>query len=230
MNGGPAGTALDDGWAFGQCLSIFLSSLTHSPCHPTLVDCAASPLGQETVSSSSEYEASETEGTPPPAPAPIYIIAHSERAQRLFDMIPLSWGVQYEIARGVSQGAWSWETVVESEAALRRSLCGPNTNASRVSQVLGQSSTLGDSLPSDDDVWCVVAQGPHCRTVVSASNDYVGPSSTARTPRSPKGKGAGSACRATSWGSKSGTGGKSSRSPRFRKTATASASCSRRWR
>ena len=71
-------------------------------------------------------------------------------------MIPLSWGVQYEIARGVSQGAWSWETVVESEAALRRSLCGPNTDASRVPQVLGQSSTLGDSLPSDDDVWCVV--------------------------------------------------------------------------
>ncbi|KAM5539858.1 hypothetical protein V8D89_006361 [Ganoderma adspersum] len=132
MNGGkPAGTAsADDEWIF--------------------VNSVASPLYRETVSP--EYEASETEGTPPPALTPIYIVAHSERAQQLFDMVPLSWGVQYEIARGVSQGAWSWETVVESESALRQSLCGPNTNASRVSQVLAAGHSLGDALPLDD-VW-----------------------------------------------------------------------------
>ena len=58
--------------------------------------------------------------------------------------------MQYEIARGVSQGLWSWETVIQSEQL--RSLSGPSTNASRVSQVLGRSP--GDPLPSDA-VGCV---------------------------------------------------------------------------
>ncbi|PIL31169.1 RNA-dependent RNA polymerase [Ganoderma sinense ZZ0214-1] len=84
------------------------------------------------------------------SPPPIHILAHSKEAQELFDAIPLSWGVQYEIARGVSQGAWSWETVVQSESALR-SLRGPNANASRVSQVLGRP--LEDPLSADDAVW-----------------------------------------------------------------------------
>ena len=80
------------------------------------------------------------------------IVAHSKDAQRLFDTIPLSWGVQYEIARGVSRDLWSWETVIESEAALR-TLSGPNMNASNVSQVLGRS--LGDVFPSDAALWYV---------------------------------------------------------------------------
>ncbi|PIL31184.1 RNA-dependent RNA polymerase [Ganoderma sinense ZZ0214-1] len=79
-----------------------------------------------------------------------HIVAHSKDAQKLFDSIPLSWGVQYEIARGVSRGLWSWETVMQSEAALR-SLSGTNMNASKVSQALERS--LGDVFPSDAALW-----------------------------------------------------------------------------
>ncbi len=117
----------------------------------------------KTVSFNDEHEAYSTSPGPSrrhehqkaldPSTLPgIYILAHSKEAQRLFDRIPLSWGVQYEIARGVSRGLWSWETVTQSEAALT-ALRGPNINASRVSQVLGRP--LGDVLPSDAALWCV---------------------------------------------------------------------------
>ncbi|KAI1786799.1 RNA dependent RNA polymerase-domain-containing protein [Ganoderma leucocontextum] len=80
----------------------------------------------------------------------VYILAHSAEAQRLFDRIPLSWGVQYEIARGVSRGLWSWDTVIQSEQALK-SLRGPNGNALQVSRALGRA--LGDVFPSDAALW-----------------------------------------------------------------------------
>ena len=82
----------------------------------------------------------------------VHIVAHSKEAQQLFDKIPLSWGVQYEVARGVSRGLWSWETVTRSEDALK-ALKGPNVNALNVSQALGRS--LGDVFPSDAALWCV---------------------------------------------------------------------------
>ncbi|KAM5539861.1 hypothetical protein V8D89_006364, partial [Ganoderma adspersum] len=108
---------------------------------------------------SPRHEASATAAVPAPkgletinpsAPPRIHILAHSKQAQWLFDTIPLSWGVQYEIARGVSRGLWSWETVTESEVALR-TLSGTNMNASKVSQALGRP--LGDVFPSDAALW-----------------------------------------------------------------------------
>ncbi|KAG5340191.1 hypothetical protein C0989_002655 [Termitomyces sp. Mn162] len=40
-----------------------------------------------------------------------YIIAHDKEIVDLMDNNKISWGVQYEIARGVTQGNWSWADV-----------------------------------------------------------------------------------------------------------------------
>ncbi|KAI0341433.1 hypothetical protein BDW22DRAFT_303425 [Trametopsis cervina] len=39
------------------------------------------------------------------------VIAHNDQAQELFDNYDLSWGVQYELARGVTKGWWHWSDV-----------------------------------------------------------------------------------------------------------------------
>lgn len=39
------------------------------------------------------------------------VIAHSDEVQRLFDDNKIAWGTQYELARGVTTGAWTWEDV-----------------------------------------------------------------------------------------------------------------------
>lgn len=39
------------------------------------------------------------------------VIAHSRDAQKLMDDLDLAWGAQYELARGVSLGQWTWEEV-----------------------------------------------------------------------------------------------------------------------
>jgi hypothetical protein len=41
----------------------------------------------------------------------VVIIAHNTRVQQLFDDLRVPWGVQYEIARGVSEGRWEWNMI-----------------------------------------------------------------------------------------------------------------------
>ena len=50
------------------------------------------------------------------APAPVVddrstIIAHDFDVQKLFDGLHIAWGVQYEIARGITDGRWTWKDV-----------------------------------------------------------------------------------------------------------------------
>lgn len=89
-------------------------------------------------------------------PSGIHVIAHSKEAQGLFDRIPLSWGVQYELARGVSLGKWSWADVLRADL---NSLRGPNNNsAARVSQVvLTQASA--NVTATDMAIWYVPNYG-----------------------------------------------------------------------
>ena len=79
------------------------------------------------------------------------IIAHSADAQRKFDRIPLSWGVQYELARGVGNGWWTWDQVNSADLTA---LKGPSHNAaSKVAQVVLGSTGL--MFITDPAVWCV---------------------------------------------------------------------------
>ncbi|CDO77267.1 hypothetical protein BN946_scf184753.g17 [Trametes cinnabarina] len=50
----------------------------------------------------------------------VHIIAHSGKVQKLLDNMEVPWGVQYEIARGVSCGWWTWETVQRAQLETMR--------------------------------------------------------------------------------------------------------------
>jgi hypothetical protein len=60
------------------------------------------------------------------ADLPICIIAHDRDAQKLMDSKRISWGVQWEIARGISRHAWEWSDVTPSKLDLLR---GSNADA-----------------------------------------------------------------------------------------------------
>ena len=84
------------------------------------------------------------------SPPGTFIIGHSAHAQKRFDTIPLSWGVQYELARGVGNGWWTWEQVVHADL---KKLAGPNNNAAaRVAHVLGRPLAVA---PVDPNIWFV---------------------------------------------------------------------------
>jgi len=38
-------------------------------------------------------------------------IAHDDEAQKLMDLNGIEWGTQFELARGVSTGAWTWNDI-----------------------------------------------------------------------------------------------------------------------
>ncbi|KAI0652718.1 RNA dependent RNA polymerase-domain-containing protein [Trametes meyenii] len=52
--------------------------------------------------------------TSPAPPDGVHIIAHSANVQRLFDKYNVAWGAQYELARGVSRGWWTWDDITSS--------------------------------------------------------------------------------------------------------------------
>ena len=87
---------------------------------------------------------------PMQSPSGVYIIAHSAEAQKKFDSIPLSWGVQYELARGVRNGSWKWEKVLHADLS---ELAGPNNKAAGVAHCLLRRP-LADA-PVDPSIWFV---------------------------------------------------------------------------
>ncbi|KAK0209210.1 RNA dependent RNA polymerase-domain-containing protein [Desarmillaria ectypa] len=54
---------------------------------------------------------------------PTNIVAHNSAVQKLFDDKEISWGVQWELARGVSTNSWTWDEVKE-KLISSNSLCG----------------------------------------------------------------------------------------------------------
>ena len=77
-------------------------------------------------------------------------IAHDDVAQKLMDTMGLSWGVQYELARGVSLELWSWGEV--SPDRLSRLVGSSGASAYRVAHVM-----LGRPLSKNVNLalWCV---------------------------------------------------------------------------
>ncbi|KAF5385050.1 hypothetical protein D9615_001000 [Tricholomella constricta] len=74
------------------------------------------------------------------------IIAHDVTVQALMDKARLTWGVQYEIARGIARGYWSW-TDVQLKVELLR-------GASRDVAFKVRSIMLNQPLKTPDDtVW-----------------------------------------------------------------------------
>ncbi|KAI0829054.1 RNA dependent RNA polymerase-domain-containing protein [Trametes gibbosa] len=80
----------------------------------------------------------------------VCIIAHSKAAQALMDSMDIAWGVQYEIARGVSKCWWTWSDVTPERLEKLRGL---NKDAAlKVPLVLPHSSSTGIYQP-ELQVW-----------------------------------------------------------------------------
>ena len=78
------------------------------------------------------------------------MIAHDRDVQALMDQNGLSWGVQYELARGVRNGSWKWEKVLHADLS---ELAGPNNKAAGVAHCLLRRP-LADA-PVDPSIWFV---------------------------------------------------------------------------
>lgn len=50
-------------------------------------------------------------------------IAHNKNIQRLMDHRRISWGVQWAIARGITQGLWGWEDVTPEKLDMLKGSC-----------------------------------------------------------------------------------------------------------
>lgn len=90
---------------------------------------------------------------------PPYDICHSPKAQRLMESRRISWGVQYELARGILADKWKWEDV--TDRVLDR-LQGSNAVAapkvrSVMAEVIGQGNTAYhvDFGTTAQEVWLV---------------------------------------------------------------------------
>ncbi len=71
------------------------------------------------------------------------VIAHSDEVQRLFDDNKIAWGTQYELARGVTTGAWDLGEDVRSRIG---SFIGNNElMASKVFAIMLQRPSLANA-------------------------------------------------------------------------------------
>jgi hypothetical protein len=78
------------------------------------------------------------------------IIAHDKEVQLLMDSIQISWGVQWEIARGVSRNVWKWSDVTREKLELLR---GPNAEAApKVAHVM-KTGQAPPTLPQNLELW-----------------------------------------------------------------------------
>lgn len=77
------------------------------------------------------------------------IIAHDKETQVLLDRHQISWGTQYELARGVSLGTWTWEEVKEKF----RYLTGDNAHAASQVQTVMRGKPMASENPSDFYLW-----------------------------------------------------------------------------
>ncbi|KAF4611719.1 hypothetical protein D9613_004267 [Agrocybe pediades] len=87
-----------------------------------------------------------------------FIIAHNDKVQRFMDDNGIPWGTQYEVARGVSNGSWTWDTVQQKLSKLpitkeKGSSVGLNaTSAYKVRQIMqGKDAELLQT--SDLSIW-----------------------------------------------------------------------------
>lgn len=77
-----------------------------------------------------------------------WIIAHSVEVQKQMDARHISWGVQYEIARGVSCGGWKWSDVTPDKLDKLR-----GTAAEAAPKVRQTILSLADSSTHSSTLW-----------------------------------------------------------------------------
>ena len=122
---------------------------------------------------------------PPPPPLvqgnlrlPLKVICHSQNVQRLMERRRISWGVQYELARGILAERWKWEDV--TDRVLER-LQGPNAVAapkvrSVMTEAMGEGNTRyhGDFGSTTRELWSVLEPKARrlCELMALPRNEY----------------------------------------------------------
>ena len=76
-----------------------------------------------------------------------YVIAHDKEVQARFDDLRIEWGVQFQLARGQSNGLWTWEEVGQVLERLK------GTNEEMGPRVLGIMLPDKATNATDSKVW-----------------------------------------------------------------------------
>jgi len=76
------------------------------------------------------------------------VIAHDDEAQQLLDLNHVEWGTQFELARGVSTGAWTWDAIHSHVSELR----GENLKSAYKVQKVMRGRTPSDN-PTNIAIW-----------------------------------------------------------------------------
>ncbi|KZT22626.1 hypothetical protein NEOLEDRAFT_1071042 [Neolentinus lepideus HHB14362 ss-1] len=76
------------------------------------------------------------------------IIVHSSEHQR--ELEQLSWGVQYELARGITCGQWTWDKLT---TAKLRQLVGPNVETAHKVVPVMRGRSVPERKPSASAIW-----------------------------------------------------------------------------
>ena len=87
----------------------------------------------------------------PKAEPGVYIISHDNTVQAWFDEYRIPWGVQYEIARGVSAGSWTWEAVTREKLSKLR---GRNSDSAPKVAAIMRDKPVPQPSRSDVLLWC----------------------------------------------------------------------------
>jgi hypothetical protein len=81
------------------------------------------------------------------------LIAHDKGTQALLDCHQISWGTQYELARGVTLGTWNW-----GEVKLKiKDLTGDNAHAACQVQTVMRGKPAASANPSDFYLWYILS-------------------------------------------------------------------------
>jgi hypothetical protein len=89
------------------------------------------------------------------SPSNFVYIAHDDWVQKLIERRQLAWGVQWEIARGITDSLWKWEDVAPEKLDK---LKGTNTQAaSKVGKIIQgeQISTVTPNVENEHRLWFV---------------------------------------------------------------------------
>lgn len=81
------------------------------------------------------------------------VIAHDKGTQALLDFHQISWGTQYELARGVTLGTWNWEEV----KVKIKDLTGDNAHAACQVQTVMRGKPAPSANLSDFYLWYILS-------------------------------------------------------------------------
>jgi RNA-dependent RNA polymerase len=79
-----------------------------------------------------------------------FLVAHDRVAQELMDNYDLPWGVQYELARGVTRGWWQWSDIVPEKIGKFKAVKDQKMAPSYVTEIMLGRKPVNRNI----ELWC----------------------------------------------------------------------------